>query len=169
MVYAIPLIQIKDKEIAAAVLYNLQAKLEQMESQLGYIKTLDRETIKVWQGGNSIEVNRLEWVSNTEADIVICKKHIAEMEAIAAESSGQMAEDLNGKYVRQDVFDEIMKRVEDRFVTIDGKLDDIQDVLKKNGNGKINIKYILIIAAVALGSGGTGWAAVKQILEALSK
>ena len=80
-----------------------------------------------------------------------------------------MAEALNGKYVRQDVFAEIMKRQEDRFDNIEKKLDDIQASVKKNGNGKISVKYLLIIAAIALGGGGTGWAAVKQILEAMSK
>ena len=82
MAYAIPIIEIKDKEIAAAVLYGLRAKLVQMQSQLGYIQTLDSETIKVWQDGNSTAVNRLEWITATEAEIATCQGHIDIMEAI---------------------------------------------------------------------------------------
>ena len=77
------IIQLREPEIAAAVLYNLQDKLERMRSQLGYVKTLDSETIKVWQGGNSTEVNRLDWISATEAEIVTCQGHIDEMQIIS--------------------------------------------------------------------------------------
>ena len=77
------IIQLREPEIAAAVLYILQDKVEKMQSQLGYIKTLDRETIKVWRDGNNTEVNRLEWISATEAEIATCQEHIDKMKVIS--------------------------------------------------------------------------------------
>jgi hypothetical protein len=74
----------KDKEIAGALLYCLENRLEHMQAQLGYAKSLDTETVIVWSGGNRTERNRLEWVTDTESEIADCQAHIAEMEQILA-------------------------------------------------------------------------------------
>jgi len=78
-----------------------------------------------------------------------------------------MAEDLNGKYVRQDVFDQIMKRMDDKFDSINGKLDDIQVALKKNGNGKLNMKFYVILAVIMVGSTSAGAGIIPKLLELL--
>lgn len=66
----------KQVEIIAALLYNLQDKLEFMQAQLGYIKTLNKEIIIIWANGNKIEKNRKEWIEETEIEISKCQAHI---------------------------------------------------------------------------------------------
>ena len=69
----------KDKNIAEAVSYSLQMQLELMQSQIGYVKSLTSETITTWSGGNQTERNRLEWITETEAEIAKCQAHITAM------------------------------------------------------------------------------------------
>jgi len=72
-------VKVKTKEIADAVLFVLQLKRDNMEAQLGYVKTLDTEMIFVWAGGNRIETNRLAWIDAAEVEIVKCQAHIDAM------------------------------------------------------------------------------------------
>ena len=72
-------VKVKIKENADAVLYVLRNELELMQSKLGYAKTLDTETVWVWTRGDRIEMNRLEWIELTEAEIVKCMAHITAM------------------------------------------------------------------------------------------
>lgn len=82
MAYGVLLTEIKDKEIASTVVYILENNLNLMESQLGYVKGLDVDIIKIWTVGNLIEVKRTDWIKDTEEEIETCKAHIEEMQKI---------------------------------------------------------------------------------------
>lgn len=84
MPYQILLEEVKNRETSGAILYCLKNMLEQMQAQLGYVRSLDKETITVWANGNKTERNRLDWIADTEREIADCQAHIAEMEQISA-------------------------------------------------------------------------------------
>ena len=76
-----------------------------------------------------------------------------------------MAEDLNGKYVRKDIFELTMDGINEKLDRIEKSVDSI----KKNGNGSLNLKTILIIVAIATGAGGGGFAGIDKLLESFAK
>lgn len=75
-------VKVKTKEIADAVLYILQLKLENMVSQLGYVRALDTDMIWIWAGGNRIQMERLAWIDLAEQEIAKCNAHIVAMSAV---------------------------------------------------------------------------------------
>lgn len=75
-----------------------------------------------------------------------------------------MQNDLNHKYVRQDVFNVIMKGIEEKLEDINRNLEEI-----KTSKNSLNWRLILIFAVLALGGGGVGSGVFSKLLEALAK
>ena len=75
-----------------------------------------------------------------------------------------MTNDLNNKYVRQDVFNVIMKGIDEKLENIHQDLEEI-----KTSKNNLNWRLILIFAVLALGGGGVGSGVFAKLLEALAK